>query len=193
MSITRIDNIFSQEEIEQIQKTIADSTFEVDNELGRIRSTSDLRNMLNPGIIDRFENIVKNFVGTHLTMSGITFVEYNLLYGKPNLPPHFDGDFNDLIINMQLSSNTVWDVGLNSKLYRNDDNSALLFNPNKEIHWRTIKDFKDGEYVKMMFVRFYNLENKSDYSHLRLSQDDPIFKDAVDFRESLYDATIHTV
>ena len=112
-------------------------------------------------------------------------VEYNSIYGKPNLRTHVDGDTNDLIINIQLDSNTVWDMGLNQKTYTLSDNSALVFNANKEIHWRVHKEFKEGEYVKMLFVRFCNPENMSDYSYLPHHPDDEMFKEAREFRDSL--------
>jgi len=60
-----------------------------------------------------------------------------------------------------------------------------MFNPNLNLHWRPKKEFKDGDYVAMIFFRFEKKNNKTDYSHLALSQDDPIFKEANDFRNSL--------
>jgi len=178
--------MFSDKDLKHIRTTIAKCDLEVDAHLGRsrIKEGIDLQGMMNLKIIDRFYDIAKDLGETSLVMSGITCVEYSNLYGKPNLPPHFDGDNNDLIINMQIDSNTVWPLGLNLNVYELKNNSALIFNANKEVHWRTHKEFKDGEYVKMIFVRFCNLDNLSDYSHLRLSQDDPVFKDARDIRES---------
>jgi hypothetical protein len=85
---------------------------------------------------------------------------------------------------MQIDANTVWPLGLNLDVYELENNSALIFNANKEIHWRTHKEFKDGEYVNMMFVRFSHSEYLSDYSHLDLIQNDPIFTDIRAFRDS---------
>ena len=76
-------------------------------------------------------------------------------------------------------------MGLNQKTYTLSDNSALVFNANKEIHWRVHKEFKEGEYVKMLFVRFCNPENMSDYSYLPHHPDDEMFKEAREFRDSL--------
>lgn len=184
MSIVILNNIFSSQDLDHINKIISNSAFMIDNNLGRSRAINNLKTGLNPNILEKFSDIAKEIGGSSLSLDGLTAVTYNGLYGKPNLPPHFDGDHNDLIINMQVSSNTIWDLGLNSEIYRLEDNSALIFNPNKEVHWRTHKNFKDGEYVMMLFVRFYNKENPSDYSHLALSQDDPIFKNSRDFRDS---------
>jgi len=184
MSITLINNIFSNEEMDHILKTVSSVDFEIDNSLGRVRAIPAIKNLLRPEIIESFNDIVSEMGYTSLNMSGITYVEYSNLYGKPNLPPHFDGDDNDLIINMQIDANTVWPLGLNLDIYELENNSALIFNANKEIHWRTHKEFKDGEYVNMMFVRYGYLENKSDYSHLNLRQNDSIFDDIRAFRDS---------
>jgi len=187
MSIAIINDIFSDEDLEHIRTTIASCNFEADPHLGRsrVKDGINLVDMMNLKIIDKFYDIARDLGETSLVISGITYVEYSNLYGKPNLPTHFDVDNNDLIINIQIESNTVWPLGLNLDIYELKNNSALIFNANKEVHWRTHKEFKDGEYVRMMFVRFYNPDNLSDYSHLRLSQNDLIFKDAIEFRDSL--------
>jgi hypothetical protein len=76
-------------------------------------------------------------------------------------------------------------LGLNLQTYEIEDNSALVFNPNKEIHWRVYKEFKDKEYVRMIFVRFYNPDNRSDYSHLPNHPENDMFKEVSAFRNSL--------
>jgi hypothetical protein len=182
MSITFIENIFSDEDMDEILKTVSNIKFKIDANLGRGRAIPAIKNILPPKIIEKFNEIVSQMGHTSLSMSGITYVEYSSRYGMPNLPPHFDRDDNDLIINMQIESNTVWPFGLNLDVYELKNNSALIFNANKEVHWRPHKHFRSGEYVKMMFVRFQNLKNKSDYSMLK--QDDPIFDDVKAFRNS---------
>ena len=184
MSITIVDNILSKEDLEHIRSIILGSEHIIHQGLGRIEVLG-IEDHLPIEIIEGLTDIARNVSGMPLKMDHAMAVEYSPLYGLPNLKPHLDGDTNDLIINMQLDSNTVWDIGLNLQRYTLNDNSALIFNANKEIHWRVHKEFKEGEYVRMLFVRFYNPENISDYSHLRYSQDHEIFKDARDFRDSL--------
>jgi hypothetical protein len=183
MSIARIDNIFSQEEIDHIESVIAERDANLHTRLGRLKFFN-IEGYLLPEIINKLNDIAKDNSDLPLKMTHAMSVEYSLLYGNPNLPPHFDGDTNDLIINIQLKSNTVWDIGLNLQTYTLSDNSALVFNANKEIHWRVHKEFKDGEYVKMMFVRFFNSENRSDYSYLPGDPNNEIFKEAREFRDS---------
>ncbi len=182
MSIHKINNIFSQEEIDFLYQTIESKEIVPNGELGRLQ-VENARDGLNNNTVDKLENIIKNFTDIPLQIGSATYVEYNSLYGKPNLPPHVDGDTNDLILNIQIESNTNWDIGLNLQTYEIEDNSALVFNPNKEIHWRVHKEFKDGEYVRMLFIRLFNPDNPSDYSYLPHRQDDEMFKHVRAFRD----------
>ena len=184
MSITRIDNIFSQEEIDHINSVVLNNPTTINQELGRIQGGGPGEWLL-PETSKRLIGIASSLSGLPLRIEHAMTVEYSNLYGKPNLRTHVDRDTNDLIINIQLESNTVWAMGLNTEVYTLNDNSALVFNANKEIHWRVHKDFKDGEYVRMLFVRFCNPENMSDYSYLPHHPDDEMFKEAREFRDSL--------
>jgi len=184
MTILKVENILTQEELALIKDAIEKNRIQPDNILGR-KNMGGIQNTFTPEIEDKMYAIAKQASDLPLKMAHGMVVEYSSEYGTPNLPPHFDGDTNDLIINMQLEANTSWDLGLNTTTYTLEDNSALVFNANTEIHWRVKKDFKPGEYVRMMFVRFYNEENPSDYSHLNLTQTHDIFKDARELRDSL--------
>ena len=184
MSIDRVDNLFSQEELDQINDIINNSSTHVHEELGR-RQFHGLASGLGFELETKLTDIARRVSGLPLKLAHAMAVEYSPLYGEPNLRPHLDGCMNDLIINIQLDANTVWDMGLNLQIYTLNDNSALVFNANKEIHWRVHKKFKEGEYVRMMFVRFYNPENMSDYSYLPHHPDDEMFKEAREFRDSL--------
>ena len=100
--------------------------------LGRLQTSSEVPKE----VCDNLSSIAKSISLKELTSSGMTYVEYNKKYGTPNLPPHLDGDGKDLIINYQISSNTSWDIGVDLGTHSMEDNSALVFNANKNIHWR---------------------------------------------------------
>ena len=185
-------NIFSEEEIESLYETIKANEPEIHGELGRIQYNL-LLNTIRSKTVDKLNDVVKEVTDLPLQIRSATYVEYNSLYGKPNLPPHLDADTNDLILNIQIESNTDWAIGLNLKAYDIKDNSALVFNPNKEIHWRAHKEFKDGEYVRMLFIRLFNPDSPSDYSHLDLLQDDEMFTDAIAFRDSYPQVNKHKI
>lgn len=184
MSITKINNIFSPEEIESLAKMGSIENSRIDSNLGRI-IIGGVQENITIDMEHKISDIVNSIINDPLVWSGAMIVEYSAKYGKPNLPPHFDRDTNDLIVNMQISSNTRWDLGLNLETYQLEDNSAILFNGNTEVHWRPHKEFQEGEYVRMLFVRFYNSDNRSDYSYLPGNQIDEAFKAAIDFRNSL--------
>lgn len=182
--INYIENLFSTAELEEINLYINDSKQIVnDTDLGRLKITLD--KISNDKFIENLEYKASHLVKKDMVLSHIMYVEYSNKSGQPNLPPHFDGDTNSLVFDYQLESNTSWDLGLGTKTYPLIDNSALIFNANKNIHWRPYKDFKDGEYIKMVFFRFYDKHNRIDYTHLNYRQDHPIFQDVRDYRESL--------
>jgi hypothetical protein len=182
-NITILTDIFSKEEIESLYETMQANHPVIDGELGRVRVCL-LLYTVKQEILEKFRNLIKGVTDLPLKISSFTYAEYNALYGAPKLPPHLDGDTNDLIINIQIESNTDWAIGLGLQVYPTKDNVGLVFNPNKDIHWRTHKEFKDGEYVKMLFVRFINPDSPLGYSHLLQSPDDDIFNSVVAFRDS---------
>jgi len=185
MSIYQINDLFSETELDTLNKIIENSkeTKTKDDEiLGRtLLIELDIPNDIKEKIAKKCSDLLS----VDLTFTSAIYAEYSNLYGNPNLPPHFDGDSNNLVVDYQLKANTSWDLGIDLKCYPLQDNSALIFNANECIHWRPHKSFKDGEYVKMMFFRVYDEKNIPDNSHLNYSLNDDIFKEVRNFRDSL--------
>jgi hypothetical protein len=182
MTIHKVNNLFSPDELEQLKDLVNQSRMSDDRKLGRIQST--LENIPDK-IVYKMWKIVNDLSDRELHMTSATYTEYNLKHGQPNLPPHFDGDVTDFIVNFQLSANSAWDIGINKELYRLEDNSAIVFNPNTNIHWRPHVRFEEGDYVKMLFVRFISQTDPSDYSDKAYSLDHEVFKEIRDYRDSL--------
>ena len=200
--IVKINNLFSKYEIINLNSALIDrliflntADYELfeqsgsNKELGRFQMGS-IDEYLKDDFIKYFREKNKKFIfkltKKNMDLSSIVFVKYSGDYGSPNLPPHFDGDNNDLIINYQLDSNIVWDVGINKSVYSLENNSALVFNPNTNIHWRPIVEFKKGDYVKMIFFRFKEIDSENDYSSLsKLMQNDPVFIDTELYRKKV--------
>jgi hypothetical protein len=180
--IAIITDIFSKEEIEVLYEIIKANEPVIEADLGRVRFFL-LLSTVKPEIFEKFRNIIKEITDEPLEINSFTYVEYNALYGAPKLPPHLDEDENDLLISIQIESNTDWAIGLGLKVYQLKDNVGLVFNPNKKIHWRTKKYFKDGDYVRMLFVRFINPSKPSDVSHTFNYKDDRFFKNVVAIRK----------
>jgi hypothetical protein len=182
----KIDALLLPEDISALKQVIANTpadSLRQHQDLGRVEK------MLKDApinLLSKLTELASNLAGESLEPNWPPlYVEYNAKYGNPILPPHVDGDFNELIIDYQLESNTRWPIGVNLELYSLEDNEAVVFNPNTNIHWRSHKNFQEGEYVRMLFFRFFKSEGKADYSHLPNHPDDPMFKEVADFRNSL--------
>jgi hypothetical protein len=200
MSAIKITDVFSKDELDTFNKiindikmktldseeciSVNDSVCDIDPVLGRL-SIGDISRYFPDKFKDKLNEIATKFLGTTTESNSAGYALYSNKYGSPNLPPHFDGDTNDVIINFQLSSNTSWDLGLGLETYTLEDNSAVVFNGNTNIHWRPHKTFKDGEYVAMIFFRLFNKEKRTNYSYLPSNQTDDVFKEVVQFRNSL--------
>lgn len=188
MDVIKINNLFSQDHLDRLTKRFKDfpeenENFSVSEDLGRYQFSVG---NLDHDIVTKLLDLANSVVDFDCEFSGATGCEYNPIYGQPTLPPHFDGDWNDLIINYQLTSNTRWDIGVDCSLYQLEDNSAVLFHPNESVHWRPRKGFKDGEFVRMIFFRFHKAGNRSDYSHLnQYWPHHEVFKDVNEFRDSV--------
>jgi hypothetical protein len=181
-NVYEISNFLLPQELEAIERKIKNrEVLKEDDSLGRVLYTVPDLYEVNGAIQQR----VANLVGKKLDSIGGVFAEYSSKYGQPNLPPHFDGDNNSLIIDYQYKSNTSWGLGVDTTVFEMEDNKAIIFNPNEYPHWRPRKTFKEGEAITMIFFRFPDNSGKVDYSHLRMSQDDDIFADIRKRRDSL--------
>lgn len=186
--ITKIDALLSEEDLSALHQTISElpfTAYEQDPQLGRIRVALQEAPLY---LATKLTALVNSLQDQELEITGPPlYVEYNAKYGIPTLPPHFDGDFNDLIIDYQLESSpeTLWPLGVNLDLYPLKDNEAVIFNPNTNIHWRPHSAFQPDQYIRMIFFRFHNPNNKSDYSHLPGHPNDPVFKEVATLRDNL--------
>ena len=175
----KVHNVFTQEQLSELKNTVYGcKDTEIQEELGRI-------NISNFKISDSMKDRLLSIVGDDLSLTWLLAVTYDKKYGEPELPPHFDGDSTDIIVDFQLEANTRWDLAANTTVYQLEDNSALVMHPNKVIHWRPHKEFQDGEYVTMVFFRFQDLSNMQDYAHMSLERNDPIFNEAKAVRDSI--------
>jgi hypothetical protein len=200
MKTIKVENIFNEEELNIFNKIISDIKIrtldseesvslddqicDIDPILGRL-SIGDISRYIPFKVKNKINEIASNSLGTTTVLFSAGYALYNNKYGIPNLPPHFDGDTNDLIVNFQLHSNTSWDIGIGLDVYGLENNSAIVFNANTNIHWRPHKTFNNGEYVEMIFFRFYNKGKRTDYSYVPMNQTDDAFKEAIQFRNSL--------
>lgn len=179
-----IKNVLSQEEADILKDAIANCPTKDIQEIYGRRMYRDLAWKQKNTFLETITEKVVELTGKPYGLYGFVVAEYTGEAGKPNLPPHFDGDQTDLIMTYQVSSNKQWGVGVDLDVYHLEDNDGVIFHPNESIHWRPHTEFKDEEYVMVMFVRF-RLPVETDYRHMRFSQDHPIFSEVMAFRDSL--------
>lgn len=79
------------------------------------------------------------------------YAEYSAEWGTPELVDHLDSA-ELFMVDYQLSSNTNWGLVIDGNLYDLKDNEGITFLPKKQMHGRPEKVFKDGEYVRMLFL-----------------------------------------
>lgn len=181
-----ITNVLNKEDYAQL-KEVAKSLPGLDEQIiyGRKHQAGDLPDNL----LEAIQTIVAPLSDRKLSInSGAQVVTYSNQYGVPNLPPHFDGDDTEFLFNYQLESNVTWPLGLNTQAFKMRDNDVVIIRPNRDIHWRPLQDFKDGEYVTMVFVRFQYADeerNPNRYAHMRKSLNDPIFDEVYKYRKTV--------
>jgi hypothetical protein len=182
-NVYKVDEFLLPNEIKAINDAIFVSKQLMDDAIyGRIIIGIDLPD----SIINAIKQKAERLLNKKLRKMSASYAEYRLEYGQPNLPPHFDGDNNDLIIDYQLNSNTSWGLGVDDELFEMNDNTAIMFNPNEYPHWRPRKEFQEGEYMGVVFFRCPDYSGEEvDYSSKALSQQDSAFDKARAIRDSL--------
>jgi hypothetical protein len=181
-NVYEVLNFLLPEELEIIDSIMKDRKIEqTDGVLGRILYTVPLPLEMKLAIQQRVEKLVDR----KLDEIGGAFAEYSSRYGQPNLPPHFDGDTNSLIIDYQYKGNTSWGLGVDTTVFEMEDNKAIIFNPNEYPHWRPHKTFEEGEVLTMIFFRFPDRSGNTDYSHKSHSPSDEIFANIRKIRDGL--------
>lgn len=180
-----INNLLEESQIELIQESVSRcDNIEEQSEYGRYMYHGVIwkeRHTFRSTVLHK----VKELTGRDdWLFVGAACAEYTNKAGEPNLPPHFDGDSTDLILTYQLSSNKQWGVGVDTDVYTLEDNDAVMFHPNKNIHWRPHATFEDGEYVRVMFIRLA-LVVGTNYEHMQFNVNHPIFDEVKAYRDSL--------
>lgn len=181
--IAKLTNVFTQEQIATMLNRIERVSTNEDMEQARY-GRIHYEGIDVPSSMKHHMRVLVEEIDPDLMFSGASCVQYNAKYGKPDLPPHFDGDSMELIVDYQLDSNTSWGLGVDEEVYEIADNEAIAFHPNESIHWRPHKSFEDGDYVIMMFFRFKKRTSVERVDR-RYSQNDPIFNDVKAVREKL--------
>jgi hypothetical protein len=163
MKNTIIYDFFNNLEVNKLKNEIESNMdkIQIQNFLGRSRldfQGSEVHDFLPKYIIKKVESLTTN-LNKNYELRYVSFVEYNNEYGIPNLGPHKDAAPFTFSLLYQMESNTEWDLYVEGKTFSLIDNSGLIMNVRDQDHWRNKKIFKDGEFIKMVFFHFLDLED----------------------------------
>lgn len=168
MNITphTIENVLDNEQIKYIYgllDNVLDSQLYISEVWGQKSWTLDI----SKDIIDKISNIIKNIYGDSWYLEIPRVARYdNTMSCKPYLDPHIDNFLDHRItVDVQLKSNTEWPIIVDGESFLLKDNSALIFSGTKNVHWRPEKDFKDGEFVDLLFCHFRDSDKKYEISN----------------------------
>ncbi len=126
----------------------------INTDLGRIR----LEVRPEPALLKYIEEYARQYT-KNIIFQHAYFVEYNKKYGVPNLPPHLDFTDSGVTIIYQLKSNIVWKSMVEGKEIELKDNQGYWVNVRDQAHWRRPYNFKDEDFLQMVFFHFHDPDN----------------------------------
>lgn len=149
-----VSDVFSDEQIKEIKSVILESDRHMIMELYNQKITNfKLPDHLEDAVVKAAEEATGE---DGLTLSEYQFARYTIGAddnNKPNLIPHFDNAFESkrYTFDYQIDGNTTWPIVVEGTKLILENNGAATFSGTHQIHWRTHKEFKEGEFVDMIF------------------------------------------
>lgn len=151
-----IDNVLSQNEIDQIYRELGQAYDSYIME----RYGQKISNFRMPkSALDKIVAICEEVSGVSgLILEAYQFSRYEKftrpdgVVSMPKLIPHYDS-FPEprFTFDYQIRSNTSWPLVVEGTELVLGDNQALTFSGTHQIHWRTEKTFNEGEFIDMIF------------------------------------------
>jgi len=152
----RYGNIFTTDEIDLIYKTIdlnsSNNTTEV-KIYGQKVWFQDMPTVIKDKVIQQMK-IIHN---QNVKLEEISFARYSKEYSDiPVLTPHYDNTFKypRVTLDVQLRANVDWTIVVEDYEIKLKDNMAAAFSGTHQVHWRKPLEFKDGDFVEMLFCHF---------------------------------------
>ncbi len=164
-----INNIFSDVQIKHLKdiKNSLNTTSVSKRWPGReVKPLPDL-NILSDDIKNILLNIAYKNYNKSLKLYAVAFGKYSKEFGKPGLGPHIDEVPSQFTLDYQLDGNTSWPLNIEGKEYLLSNNSAVIFEGESVLHWRPKKDFKDGEFLDMVWFQFIDKDHWAHKGDLR--------------------------
>jgi hypothetical protein len=152
----RYGNIFTQDEIDLIYNTIDLNSSERTTQV-KIYGQKVWFVDLPQKIKNRVTEQMKIIHNENLKLEEISFARYSKEYSEiPALTPHYDNMFTHprVTLDVQLRGNIDWPIVVEDYAMTLGDNMAAAFSGTHQIHWRKPIEFKDEDFVEMLFCHF---------------------------------------
>jgi hypothetical protein len=160
-----IENVFSKTEIDYLKDIVKEKEtiklYNIRPDTGRL--AIDL-GLIKPEIIAKVQGIIQNIYGKDYKIKDVGFQRYKLEYGFPNLRPHVDDQQCQVVFDYQVESNKKWDVVVEGNSIGLNDNDAVVFEGEIDVHWRNPVHFKLNEYVSMINFNAVNRDHWSNFT-----------------------------
>ena len=141
---------------------------------------------IKPEIIAKVQGIIKNIYGKDCEIKDVGFNRYKLEYGLPNLMPHVDDQKSQIVFDYQLDSNKKWDLVIEGNSVSLNNNDAVVFEGEKEVHWRNPVDFKSDEYVSMLNFNAVDKHHWSNFTKIDPIGPEELLKNQISIVEKWY-------
>jgi hypothetical protein len=108
-----------------------------------------------PDIEKTMDSYAKPIYDGDIRLTHYNYIDYNLKYGDginaPSLPPHIDADENLITFNYQIGGNVDdWQLWVDETPYDLKNGDAIIFSAVNQVHWRSKRKWKPGEYVEIV-------------------------------------------
>jgi hypothetical protein len=151
-----VNNIFSDNEIQILKnlRIVTKITAVSKKWPGReVRPLPNI-NLLPEEVVNKLVSIASYHYGKPLKLYAVAFGRYSKEYGVPKLGPHIDEVPSQFTLDYQLDGNIDWPLNIEGSEYMLNNNSALIFEGEVVLHWRPHREFKDNEFLDMMWFQF---------------------------------------
>jgi len=110
-------------------------------------------------IFKKVEDYVSNEYNKKMKTATFGIHLYSKKFGIPQLLPHVDDYAGQVVFDYQLASNIVWPLIVDGQKYILKDNDVLMFEGEKEGHWRQQITFLEDSFVIMFIVNLIDEEH----------------------------------